>query len=180
MKSKLIAIAAVGLDGTIGIDSQIPWQIPEDFKYFRTTTIGHPIIMGNTTYKTLPEKAFDQRQYVVVGHDVQPRENVHAVKSIPELFEYIDSPDAFESGIQVDKSIIFVAGGEMIYTKLLKYCDAAFITWVNKLYDDGNKLFPITDLFSTFDLFNETPWMTSVSELQYKHSNYSNTMKHER
>lgn len=33
--TKLIIIVAVSIDGVIGIDNNIPWKIPKDFKHFR-------------------------------------------------------------------------------------------------------------------------------------------------
>ena len=63
---KFILIAAVSVDGVIGIDNEIPWRIPEDFKHFRNTTMGNMLLVGYNTYKTLPAKAFEGREYMVV------------------------------------------------------------------------------------------------------------------
>ena len=35
---KVIAIAAVGKNGVIGNDLDLPWEIPEDMKFFRDST----------------------------------------------------------------------------------------------------------------------------------------------
>ena len=40
-----IAIAAISENRAIGKDGKIPWYIPEDFKHFKETTLGHTIVM---------------------------------------------------------------------------------------------------------------------------------------
>ena len=35
----------------IGKDGRIPWRLPDEFKHFKTTTMGKPIIMGRKTYE---------------------------------------------------------------------------------------------------------------------------------
>ena len=44
-------IAAVAKNGVIGCKGRIPWNIPEDMKYFRRITDGSSIIMGRRTYE---------------------------------------------------------------------------------------------------------------------------------
>ncbi len=45
MQMKYIAIAAMARNRIIGNAGKIPWHIPEDFKHFKSTTEGYPIIM---------------------------------------------------------------------------------------------------------------------------------------
>ena len=39
------AIAAMSENRVIGRGSQIPWHLPEDFKWFKQTTLGHVLVM---------------------------------------------------------------------------------------------------------------------------------------
>ena len=50
------AIAAVADNGTIGRDSDLPWNLPDDMKYFQRTTRGHHVITGRKNYETIPAK----------------------------------------------------------------------------------------------------------------------------
>ena len=34
----------------------MPWHLPEDLAHFKRTTIGHPVIMGRSTWESLPDK----------------------------------------------------------------------------------------------------------------------------
>ena len=49
----LSLIAAYAENRVIGIDNSMPWHLPGDFKYFKATTLGKPIIMGRKTWDSL-------------------------------------------------------------------------------------------------------------------------------
>jgi len=166
---KLIAIAAVALDGTIGIGNEIPWKIPEDFKHFRNTTIGHTLLVGYNTYLSLPEKAFEDRRYIVLnsyserGWDVL-REGVIQYNNLNSLLHHLE--------YLKDVETVFLAGGAMIYDTLINRCDEAIITWVNKTFEKGDKKFPIDKLFTNFEVINDSAWIRSKSETLYKITTY--------
>jgi dihydrofolate reductase len=162
-KPKLIAIAAVAIDGTIGIDNKIPWKIPEDFKHFRKTTMGSVLIVGATTYHTLPDKAFEGRDYILLSNKKQftiNRKNVYQ-------FNNIDNMLTFLSNYHTNK--VFVIGGASIYETLIDYCDEAIITMVN-MCPDGNKFFPIEKLKNDFKILNEnsSTWLKNKTGIEYK------------
>jgi len=168
MATKLISIAAVSLDGVIGIDNEIPWRIPEDFKHFRNTTIGNMLIVGYNTYLSLPPKAFEGRDYIVLNggnsfkHDIP---NIYQFSTLNIVLDLIN-------GDNIKPEKIFVAGGAMVYDALIDYCDEAIITWVNKSYPNGNKMFPIDKLFANFEVYDDQDWQRSVTGILYKITKY--------
>jgi len=172
---KLIAIAAVALDGTIGIGDNIPWRISEDFKHFRNTTMGHALIMGYNTFKTLPKKALEGRTYVVLnGFQQRDDKSITNHKNV----YVVETPEqAFDKLKELGFDNAFVAGGAMVYDSLLEYCDEAIITWVNKTYPEGDKLFPNYKLLVDFEFVNETQWTKSKEEILYKITYYKNIIK---
>ena len=46
-------IVAIAQNGTIGDKNSLLWHIKEDMRFFRTTTSGHPVIMGRKTVESL-------------------------------------------------------------------------------------------------------------------------------
>jgi dihydrofolate reductase len=50
---KLCLIVAVSRNGVIGLNNQLPWHLPEDLKYFKSVTMGKPIVMGRKTYDSI-------------------------------------------------------------------------------------------------------------------------------
>ena len=49
----VVAIAAVGRNGAIGRDGDVPWHIPEDWQRFKQITTGCSLIMGRTTFEAI-------------------------------------------------------------------------------------------------------------------------------
>jgi dihydrofolate reductase len=166
---KFILIAAVSVDGIIGIDNEIPWRIPEDFKHFRNTTMGNMLLVGYNTYKTLPAKAFEGREYMVVHGD-----NPIEYDKNPDIYHFSDLDTILyllrDEKTDIEK--IFVAGGAMVYDSLIDECDECIITWVNKTYPNGNKRFPIDKLFANFEVYSDQDWQKSTTGVLYKVTYY--------
>src|SRR6476620_7372262 len=68
----LSLIYAVADNRVIGKDGKLPWRLPDDFKHFTSTPLGHPVIMGRTTFETdaglLPD-----RPNIVLSRDADAR-----------------------------------------------------------------------------------------------------------
>jgi dihydrofolate reductase len=71
--STVAAIWAQARDGAgrpvIGAAGAIPWHVPEDFAHFRTLTSGHPVVMGQGTWESLPKRPLPGRTNVVLTLD---------------------------------------------------------------------------------------------------------------
>ena len=48
-----VIVAAVGRNGVIGLDGQLPWRIPEDLARFKRLTMGHILVMGRATFESI-------------------------------------------------------------------------------------------------------------------------------
>lgn len=163
---KFITIAAVSIDGVIGIDNEIPWHIPEDFKFFRKNTINNMLIVGYNTYLTLPKKAFDKREYIVLtgGKSFENKNN--------SVYQFKDFQTAYAMLKKSNIDKVFIIGGESIYDRLFNYSNEVIITWINKTYPNGNKRFPIERLSSDFELINDCGWNKSEIGISYKFCYY--------
>ena len=168
---KLIIISAVSMNGIIGIDSEIPWVIPEDFKHYKQTTMGHIVVVGLNTFKTLPEKALEGRTYFVLSDDNMfetDKDNVHLFKTLKELTDYILLNCIDEE--------IYIAGGAMIYDQLIDICSECIITWVDRYveYDrhETPKYFPCLKLHLNFKEVVSTEWLNSKAGINYQICKY--------
>lgn len=168
---KLIIIAAVSVDGVIGIGNDIPWKIPEDFKHFRDITMGNMLLVGATTFLTLPPKAHEGRNFIILNSgeyiDIgNSNKGYYQFKNLNTVLDLLgDDKNNFDK--------VYVIGGASVYEALIDYCDAAIITWVDKTYPEGDKKFPIVKLFTNFDKYSEGEWQESKSGLSYKITSYS-------
>jgi len=165
---KLIIIAAVSTDGVIGVGDYIPWRIPEDFRHYRDTTMGNMLVVGATTFKTLPKKAHEGREFMILNSG-EPIDldgaNYYQFSKLDTVLDLLHHPN-----VMLDE--VYVIGGSSIYYLMIDYCDEAIITWVDKTYPEGDKMFPIDKLFTNFTEVNAPSWKTSETGIRYKVNRY--------
>ncbi|MDE7278708.1 MAG: dihydrofolate reductase, partial [Oscillospiraceae bacterium] len=66
----MTAIAAVSENRGIGKAGDLLFNIPEDKRFFRRTTLNHTVIMGRKTLESLPNgKPFKDRNNIVLSRD---------------------------------------------------------------------------------------------------------------
>ena len=133
----LILIAAVGANGVIGRDNDLPWRIREDLQHFKQLTLGHTLVMGRKTYDSIGRPLPGRRTVVVTRQHDWSAEGVEVVHSVEEALK----ADGY----------IFVAGGGQIYRQALPYADRLELTEVAQS-PAGDVTFPTVDP----DLWTET------------------------
>ena len=52
---KIIHLVARDSKGGIGKDNSLMWNIPEDMKFFRESTLGHVCLVGRKTAESFPK-----------------------------------------------------------------------------------------------------------------------------
>jgi len=160
---KLTIIAAVGIDGVIGVDDIIPWHIPEDLKHFKETTMGKMLLVGHNTFTTLPKKVYEGRRFIVITrnnfNNFDPKQ-FFFFRNEKGVFKFLKENNDFDH--------VYVIGGAYIYDMFIDYSDEAIITWVNKKNRNGNKFFPVKKLFINFTAENNSEWIKSKYDYEYK------------
>lgn len=139
---RVIQIAAMAGNRTIGNNNELPWHIPKDFKFFKDQTMGKILIMGRKTYESIPPSGLPNRKLVIVTRnlDYRPKERDDAVvvTSIAEAYKYCET--------QTDKfgDEVWIAGGAEIYKQTLAHTDLIILTEIEKEYE-GDAFFPEFD-----------------------------------
>lgn len=105
------AIVAVSDNWGIGNDNELLFHIPEDMKFFKNMTSGHPVVMGHNTYESIGKPLPNRKNYVL------SRDKSLSIDGVTVIHDISQIPDDS-----------FVIGGESIYKILLKYCDIVFVT----------------------------------------------------
>lgn len=126
---KLALIVAHDPNLVIGKDGTLPWHYPEDLKYFKRTTMGHPLLMGRGVFEELNEKPLPGRENVVLTR-TKEYEQVPVFKSIPDALDYLK-----------EEGLVFVIGGGKIYRQLLPKADQLFVTEIHRQFE-GDTYFP--------------------------------------
>lgn len=131
----LSAITAVSLNGVIGKDNRLPWHMPADMRFFKKTTLGHPVIMGRKTYASFG-KALPGRTNIVVTRQEHYR--------LPDATVVHSLPEAIRQASQQDTSEIFILGGADIYRQSLPLLDRVYKTLIEGTFQ-GDAFFPDLD-----------------------------------
>jgi len=66
---RMNAIVAMASNRVIGKDGKLPWHLPEDLKFFKQTTLGHPILMGRKTFESIGRPLPGRRNIRPEQHD---------------------------------------------------------------------------------------------------------------
>ena len=84
-------IAAMSNNRVIGINNDLPWHLPDDFKFFQTKTKGHHVVMGRKNYESLPLKFRplpNRINLIMTKNKDYQAENTHIFHSIETAVSY--------------------------------------------------------------------------------------------
>jgi dihydrofolate reductase len=132
---KISLIAAHAQNRVIGKNNDLPWHLPDDMKYFMTTTQGHYCIMGRKNYDSIPAKfkPLPKRTNIVVTR----QRDFQAPGCIVV--------NAIEDGIALarknEETEVFIIGGAEIYKTSLSSADRLYLTEIQAVID-GDVYFP--------------------------------------
>ena len=139
-------IVAISQNGIIGKNQELPWNYPEDLRYFKQTTTNHKIVMGRSTFESIVSRL----------HQPLPnRKNIVVTKNVNWQYPDVEVIHDFETYLKTPcEEEIFIIGGRQIYQTALPYAKRLYITHIRRNYE-GDVSFPKID-FSLFRLIKET------------------------
>lgn len=138
---KLAIIVAAAKNGVIGINNQLPWHLPQDLKYFKSVTMGKPVIMGRKTYESIG-RPLPGRMNIVITRDESWNTSadvvvVHTLKAAVDAAKsQVDMQSNFDEAI--------IIGGAQIYKEALSLVDRVYLTEVD-LEPEGDAFFAPLD-----------------------------------
>ena len=127
-------IVAIADNNGIGVKGQLPWHISEDLQYFKNTTRGYPVIMGRTTYFSLPFRPLKGRKNIVLNLGGDPIPDVECVYSFDEAYAAAEPAEK-----------CFIMGGASVYRAAMPDMDTLFITHVHTVIEEADAFFPEID-----------------------------------
>lgn len=131
--TELVLVAAVAQNGVIGRGQGMPWHLPEDLRRFRELTMGAPVLMGRTTWDSLPPRyrPLPGRCNLVLTRDAAwQAEGAQGVATIDEAL-----------ALAADSPRLFVIGGAQVYALALPRADELRLTEIERDFD-GDTHFP--------------------------------------
>src|SRR5687768_9913500 len=134
----------MSLNRVIGRGNQIPWHLPEDFKWFKRMTTGNVVVMGRKTFESIG-RPLPNRETIVVSRSGFSFPGVRTVASLDEIDLATETRD------------VFICGGGQIYAQSLDRCSDLYLTLVLREVE-GDAFFPrFEDRFEAKEVVLETP-----------------------
>ena len=153
----------------IGKKNGLLFNLPLDMKFFRETTRGHVVCMGENTLLSFPgSKPLKNRTNIVLSQD--PTHNYDGVINVHTFEDFLAKIRYYSKN-----DTVFVIGGASIYRQTLPYVDEVLLTKVNK---DGQAevFFPNLDEMDEFKCVEESaPVMDG--DIEIKFTRYINNKK---
>lgn len=127
-------IAAIGKNNELGKNNDLIWKFKGDMKFFKATTMGHPIVMGRKTFESLP-KVLPGRKNIVISTNGIKNDEIEIYRSIKEfLIKYQEYGDD-----------IFIIGGASIYKQFIDLATKMFLTEIDSEDKEADVYFPSFD-----------------------------------
>lgn len=132
-RPRLVIVAAVARNGTIGHDNDLVWRIPEDLAHFRRVTLGHPVLMGRHTWDGLPPRFRPlpgRRNLVLTRQAGWQATGAEAVHTLDEAIARCQGSER-----------LFVIGGAQLWSIALPRVDELVLTEIDHDFA-GDTVFP--------------------------------------
>lgn len=114
----IAAIVATDLNNAIGKDNKLLCHLPADLKFFKSTTMGCPIIMGRKTFES-------------IGRALPGRKNIVITRNKDFRFEGVDVFHSVEDAVKnLKEDKVFVIGGAEIYKQMLPFTNEIYRTLI--------------------------------------------------
>ena len=152
-------IAAVGKNLELGKNNDLIWHFKEDMKFFKETTMGHPVIMGRKTFESLPKALPGRKNIVISANPKYKADGAEVVASVEEAIKLAEA----------ENTEAFVIGGGRIYTEFLPYADNLYLTEIDAECPDADTYFPE---FNKSDYIKEIVNFYDVNGTEFYHVIY--------
>lgn len=142
--TRVVMVAARARNGVIGSGGGIPWRIPADFAHFKRVTVGHPLVLGRTTFEGIGKPLPDRQSIVVTRNQDWSWDGVLVARTVGEAI-------AIGAGLS---DLVNIGGGAQVYREAMALATGQILTEVHSA-PAGDTHYPD---------FDETEWLESRRE----------------
>lgn len=128
----LSIICAVAENGAIGYENRLLYHLRADLQRFKALTTGHTIIMGRSTFASLPKGALPNRRNIVLSRSTTtPWPNTEVYASLQEALATCS-----------DDEEVFIIGGASVYAEALPLANRLCLTHIHATPELADTFFP--------------------------------------
>lgn len=121
------AIVAVDRKDAIGKKGDIPWNYPEDLKFFKDTTREHAVVMGRKTWDSIG-RALPNRLNIVLSRSYGDRPGAVSLGSVEDVLELAKHLD----------TDVYIIGGSVIYDLFREHIDEWIVTRIPEVVEGAD------------------------------------------
>jgi dihydrofolate reductase len=144
-------IVCVAKDWGIGKANGLLFNLPADMKFFRETTKHNVVVMGYSTYLSLPKRPLPNRINVVLWDKaplpVETKDDAIFFNNFEALLSFVK--------ILSKEYDVFICGGASVYRLFLPYYDEILVTKVEAEDKEATAFFPNLDEEKSYYIDNE-------------------------
>lgn len=126
-------IVAMSLNRVIGKQNKLPWHLPADLQKFKKHTLGHHLVMGSHTFRSIGRILPNRISIVVSTKMDRSVVGYHVVSSIEAAIHLAKAQGESE---------LFIIGGGTIYHQTLPIAHRIYLTKVHAILS-GDTYFPV-------------------------------------
>ncbi|RFB75061.1 dihydrofolate reductase [Methylovirgula sp. 4M-Z18] len=139
MSVRITLVVAVAHNGVIGGNNQLLWRLKSDLRYFKTVTMGKPMVMGRKTFHSIGKPLPGRKTIVVTRDQAFAYDGVLVAHDVDAALEL-----AAQEARALGADEIIIAGGGELYAQLIGRADRLRVTEVD-LAPQGDAHFPKID-----------------------------------
>ncbi len=121
----------------------MPWHIPGELAYFKSVTMGHPVIMGRKTFDSIGKPLPGRLNVVVTRNKEWQAEGAVAVTSLEEALAVSKATVG-----DAEERQVMVIGGAALCREVMPLTDRLYLTFIDHEYEGD----------TWFDSFNAEDW----------------------
>lgn len=126
---KLSLIAAAANNNVIGRNNELPWHLPQDLKYFKSVTLGKPVIMGRKTFESIGKPLPGRTNIVITRQANWQHAGVLVASSVQDALALAEN---FRNELGQTADEVMVIGGAEIYRCALPLADKIYLTRIDE------------------------------------------------
>jgi len=122
----IVLVLAAAENGAIGRNNGLPWDLPDDLKHFKQTTMGCPVLMGRKTYESVGRPLPGRTNLVLTRDPTWQTPGVQVCSTLDEAVSRANHQAVLDGA-----PALCVIGGAEIYRLCLPAADRIVLTQVH-------------------------------------------------
>ena len=119
-------LVAMAKNRVIGVNNNLPWNLPDDLNHFKQYTLNKPIVMGRKTFESIG-KPLPRRINIVISRSLS---EIDGVNVFSELEDGIAFANQYNEKHQLENEVIII-GGAQIFNETLPIMNRLVLTQVD-------------------------------------------------